>query len=82
MEGLEVLARKATGDEPPAKRVCYGREFYGLNLSIERPLEDMEPEKLKEEIKRWAKAVALYILEVRQMEGSSMEATYVEGWRK
>ncbi|KAK1264475.1 hypothetical protein QJS04_geneDACA018125 [Acorus gramineus] len=69
MEGLEVLARKATGDGPPAKRVCYGREFYGLDLLIEKPLEDVEPEKLKEDIKRWAKAVALYILEVRRMEG-------------
>ncbi|KAK1312724.1 hypothetical protein QJS10_CPA07g00910 [Acorus calamus] len=69
MEGPEVLVRKATGDGPAAKRVCSGREFYGLDLSIERPLEDVEPEKLKEEIKRWAKAVALYILEVRGMEG-------------
>lgn len=40
----------------------YERCVSGLELALEagRPLRELDPEKIKEEIKRWAKAVVAY----------------------
>ncbi|KAJ8465525.1 hypothetical protein OPV22_028077 [Ensete ventricosum] len=48
------------GDERPV-RPRYERWLSGLELAMEAgPLKDLDPEKLRNEIRRWAKAVVAY----------------------
>lgn len=54
-------------DEQP-KRAKFNRCFSGLEFKMEaKPLKELDSEKLKNEIKRWAKAVVKY---ARQISGS------------
>lgn len=57
----------ASGDSATGSRRRDGSSVYercvsGLELALEagRPLTELDPEKIKEEIKRWAKAVVAY----------------------
>ncbi|WOK99229.1 hypothetical protein Cni_G07941 [Canna indica] len=43
------------------RRAAFDGCFSGLELAMEAgPLKELDPEKLKNEIKRWAKAVVAY----------------------
>ena len=65
----KVLARPwegAGGGESP-KRARFDRCFSSLEFKMEaKPLKELDPEKLKKEIRRWAKAVVAY---ARQLSG-------------
>lgn len=39
---------------------CFSGGRLELAMEVGRPLEDLDPEKLKSEIRRWAKAVVAY----------------------
>ncbi|KAJ3701970.1 hypothetical protein LUZ61_005675 [Rhynchospora tenuis] len=48
-------------DQAPAKPARFDRCFTGLDIKLGKgPLKDMDPDKLKREIQRWAKAVVAY----------------------
>lgn len=54
------------GESP--KRARFDRCFSGIEFRMEaKPLKELDPENLKKEIKRWAKAVVTY---ARQLSGS------------
>lgn len=73
MSGEKALARPPEdaiigGSGSRSKRARFDRCFSGLEFKIESgPLKELDPEKLKKEIKRWAKAVVAY---ARQLSGS------------
>ncbi|KAJ4952304.1 hypothetical protein NE237_029136 [Protea cynaroides] len=48
--------------DPPAKRQRFDRCFSFMEINIEpgKALKDFDPDKLKTEIKKWAKAVVRY----------------------
>ncbi|XP_074575736.1 uncharacterized protein LOC141832147 [Curcuma longa] len=63
----EAAAVPAPGDAAAGRRRRDGSSVYercvsGLELALEagRPLRELDPEKIKEEIMRWAKAVVAY----------------------
>ena len=61
------------GREISAKRGKYGRCFSFVELPLERgkTLKEMDSNKLKIDIKRWAKAVVAYARQVSGRFGSS-----------
>ena len=66
----KVLARpwEGPGEGESPKRARFGRCFSSLEFKMEaRPLKDLDSEKLKKELRRWAKAVVAY---ARQLSGS------------
>ena len=73
MSGDKALARPAEdaiagGSGSRSKRAHFDRCFSGLEFKMDSgPLKELDPDKLKKEIKRWAKAVVAY---ARQLSGS------------
>ncbi|MQM00851.1 hypothetical protein Taro_033587 [Colocasia esculenta] len=66
-----VAARGRGGEGGGGAVAAFGRCFSGLEVAMEgAPLKELDPEKLKNEIKRWAKAVVAY---ARQLSGSLAE---------
>nr|XP_010924942.1 uncharacterized protein LOC105047629 [Elaeis guineensis] len=62
------------GSDSRSKRARFDRCFSGLEIKIEPgPLKELDPEKLKNEIKRWAKAVVAYARQLSSKFGSSRE---------
>ena len=59
--------------QKPAKRRRFDRCFSSVEVSLEpgKQLKDMDSNKLKDEIKRWAKAVVAYARQVSGHFGSS-----------
>lgn len=50
-----------TVDAAPEKPARFDRCFTGLDIKLGKgPLKEMDPDKLKREIQRWAKAVVAY----------------------
>ncbi|KAJ7951665.1 2,3-bisphosphoglycerate-dependent phosphoglycerate mutase [Quillaja saponaria] len=68
--GKEVIIK---GDDQTAKRSRYDRCFSFMEISVEpgKQLKEMDSNKLKNEIKRWAKAVVAYARQVSDHFGSS-----------
>ncbi|KAG6507457.1 uncharacterized protein LOC121983035 [Zingiber officinale] len=71
LEAAAAAAVPASGDDDAASAAgrrrrdgssVYERCVSGLEFALEagRPLRELDPEKIKEEIKRWAKAVVAY----------------------
>ncbi|KAI0493620.1 hypothetical protein KFK09_023750 [Dendrobium nobile] len=63
-EGKKPLSRSreegAEEKEDKGKKARYDRCLTGLDLKLDRPIRDLDPEKLKNEIRRWARVVARY----------------------
>lgn len=60
-EAGEKGAGNSTADLVPAKRARFDRCFTGLDIKLGKgPLKDMDSDKLKRDIRRWAKAVVAY----------------------
>ncbi|KAF3339720.1 hypothetical protein FCM35_KLT15491 [Carex littledalei] len=60
-EAGEKVAGNSTVDVAPEKQDRFDRCFTGLDIKLGKgPLKDMDPDKLKREIQRWAKAVVAY----------------------
>lgn len=64
---------KASNDPVTPKRSRFGRCFSVMEISIDpgKSLKDLDSNKLKAEIKRWAKAVVAYARQVSGRFGSS-----------
>ncbi|XP_020098792.1 uncharacterized protein LOC109717421 [Ananas comosus] len=59
--GEKMLAAGPDADSGGGKQARFDRCFSGLDFAMDAgPLKDLDPEKLKKEIKRWAKAVVAY----------------------
>ncbi|KAG1367696.1 putative exocyst complex component EXO70B1 [Cocos nucifera] len=77
--GAKALARPAEeavagGSGSRTKRARFDRCFSGLEIKMEPgPLKELDPEKLKSEIKRWAKAVVAYARQLSSRFGSPRE---------
>jgi hypothetical protein len=60
-EAGENGAGNSTVDLVPEKRPRFDRCFTGLDIKLGKgPLKDMDSDKLKRDIRRWAKAVVAY----------------------
>ncbi|KAH0452575.1 hypothetical protein IEQ34_019874 [Dendrobium chrysotoxum] len=63
-EGNKPLSRsreeEAEENGDKVKKPRYDRCLTGLDLKLDRPIRELDPEKLKNEIRRWARAVARY----------------------
>ncbi|CAN6573434.1 unnamed protein product [Malus baccata var. baccata] len=66
-------AGKSSGDVVAAKRTRFDRCFSFMEVSTEpgKSLKEMDSEKLKSGIRRWAKAVVAYARQVSDRFGSS-----------
>ncbi|KAG1346398.1 hypothetical protein COCNU_06G002270 [Cocos nucifera] len=79
MSGGKALARPpedaiAGGGGSCSKRARFDRCFSGLEFKMDSgPLKELDPEKLKKEIKRWAKAVVAYARQLSAGFGSSRD---------
>lgn len=64
---------EAAKGDTGAKRAKFGRFFSSRQVSMEpgKTLKEMDSNKLKSEIKRWAKAVVAYARQVSARFGSS-----------
>ncbi|KAK8966955.1 hypothetical protein KSP40_PGU001246 [Platanthera guangdongensis] len=66
--GNKPLSRARTGDQEEndykekkkVKKARKGRCLSSLDIKLDRPLRELDPVKLKKEIRRWARAVACY----------------------